>query len=529
MRNGGYKFEGTILDRFLASAESGPDEVSLRYFGRDLTRAEVRDTAEQIAVALSARGVASGERVVLGLQNTPLFVASLLAIWRLGAIAIPVNPMVRINEFGHVVVDSGARIVLVAAELATVVDELVNVHGVELDVLWSDPHDLAGGMPLPFAMAPDRERSMDAWVEVEDPGPPPSSDMPGANDLALICYTSGTTGTPKGAMLSHGNLAYQATAGIDFYGMGPGDSILTIAPLFHITGMGHHLALALGNGLPMVLTYRFEPETVLQLIDRYSPTYTIGAITAFISIMVMAAGDDKRVSKLKVVYSGGAAVPESVVRQFEERFGVYIHNAYGMTETCSVTIEVPFGEHAPVDPKSGSLSIGKAYPWTLVSVVDEDGRAVPAGTVGELVTAGPQVGVGYWGKPEETANTFRRDGVHTGDVAFIDENGWIYIVDRLKDLVVVSGYKVWPREVEDVLYKHPAVREAAVVGIPDPYRGETIAAYLALEPGAVVSDEELKVHCRKVMAAYKCPTQFTIVSELPKTASGKVLRRLLGT
>jgi long-chain acyl-CoA synthetase len=226
-------------------------------------------------------------------------------------------------------------------------------------------------------------------------------------------------------------------------------------------------------------------------------------------------------------FSGGAPVAQSVVERYERDFGVYIHNIYGLTESTSACIGVPLGTRAPVDEASGALAIGVPLPGTTVTVVGEDGHELPPGSVGELVVRGPSVGPGYWERPDETANAFRADGLHTGDVGLMDEQGWIFIVDRKKDLLVVSGYKVWPREVEDVLYLHPAVREAAVVGRPDDYQGESVQAFVALRSGEHVTVEELQEHCRKNLSAYKCPRTIEFLEDLPKTATGKILRREL--
>ena len=216
-----------------------------------------------------------------------------------------------------------------------------------------------------------------------------------------------------------------------------------------------------------------------------------------------------------------------MVERFESEVGPYIHNIYGLTESTSACIGVPLGTRAPVDEKSGALAIGVPLPGTHVTVVGEDREELPPGTAGELVVRGPSVGTGYWNRPDETASAFRAEGLHTGDVGVMDEQGWIYIVDRKKDLLVVSGYKVWPREVEDVLYLHPAVREAAVVGRPDEYQGESVQAFVALRSGQTVTAEELQAHCRENLSAYKCPRRIDFLDDLPKTATGKILRREL--
>jgi len=245
--------------------------------------------------------------------------------------------------------------------------------------------------------------------------------------------------------------------------------------------------------------------------------------------MNAANADKAKLATLTKIYSGGAPIPPSTVDAFRDTFGHYIHNIYGLTETTSPSHAVPFHAEAPVDPESGALSVGVPTFDTIVRIVDEEGRDLPAGSVGEIVTEGPQVVAGYWNKPEETAKALPGRVLHTGDVGYMDADGWFYIVDRKKDQINAGGYKIWPREVEDVLYEHPAVREAAVVGIPDEYRGETVKAFVSLKGGAQATPEEIIAFARERMAAYKYPRRVEILDEIPKTVSGKVLRRELRT
>lgn len=525
----------SILDLFEASARTEPDAMALAYFGAVLSRGELDELTERVARVFAEAGVGDGDRVIISLQNTPIMCAALLACWKIGAIAIPVNPMVRTIELTHLARDSGALLLLAEPGLAEVIGEVSESLPSPLDVLWSSPVDLAGSDDIPFAPGPEAvppfgTRLLDALAAL-DARPHDqrgvSPDLRRRHDLALICYTSGTTGPPKGAMIRHDNLTYQATTMVRWYGLAAHEPVITLPPIFHITGMGQNFALCLANGLPLILTYRFEPKTVLRLIEEHLPVYGIAAITAFVALSAEPNASDANLGSVRALFSGGAAVPVGVVDSFEQRFGSYIHNAYGLTESTSACIIVPMGERAPVDAPSGALSIGRAIPGTAVSVVDDDGRPAASGTIGELVVQGPGICAGYWGKPDETANAFRADGLHTGDVGFTDQDGWIFIVDRKKDLVVVSGYKVWPREVEDALYLHPGVREAAVVGIPDDYRGETLIAFVVVQAGSPANEEQLRSHCRHLLSAYKCPTEFHLVDALPKTASGKVLRREL--
>jgi long-chain acyl-CoA synthetase len=278
---------------------------------------------------------------------------------------------------------------------------------------------------------------------------------------------------------------------------------------------------------PLVLGYRFEPKTVLELIERYQPTFAIGAITAYVSLMNHSHAAEYDLSSLTRVFCGGAPIPPKTVTALEAELGLRIHNAYGLTETTGVTHAMPFGAPPRVDPLSGTLSIGVPYFNTNVRLVDENGYDVAVREMGELVISGPQVARGYWGHASEGAQVFVGDEFYTGDIGFMDEDGWFYLVDRKKDMIIASGFKVWPREIEDVIYEHPAVREVAVIGVEDPYRGETVKAFVGLRPGEQLEPEVLIEFCRKRLAAYKYPREVEIVDELPKSLSGKILRREL--
>jgi long-chain acyl-CoA synthetase len=349
-----------------------------------------------------------------------------------------------------------------------------------------------------------------------------------ADDTAFLTYTSGTTGPPKGAMNTHRNVVFNSQAYRDWMRLSADeDVVLGVAPLFHVTGLIAHVGVSLLTPTPLILFYRFDPGICLELIEKHRATFTVGSITVFISLMNHSGIEGRDVSTLKKIWSGGAPIPPATTDAFEEKFGAYIHNVYGLTETTSPSHAVPFDKKAPVDQSSGALSVGVPIYNTVVRVVGEDGKDVPPGEIGEFVTRGPQVVPGYWEKPEETANALPGGELHTGDVGFMDEQGWYYVVDRMKDQINASGYKVWPREVEDVLYEHPAVREAAVIGVPDPYRGETVKAFVSLKAGQSTDESTLTAFCKERMAAYKYPRQIEIIDELPKTVTGKILRRQL--
>ena len=520
------------LSMFRASVSRNPDGDIIRYFGGRITARELDELSDAFAVALAGLGVRAGDRVALYLQNVPQFVIAMLATWKAGGIAVPVNPMYRARELDAVLRDSGARVLVCLQSLhrdvaRSVVDDAgqdtIVVTTSELDYRARDDQRVFAGIePLDC----DGAHDLAALIE-RHRGQVPADVSFGPSDIAFLTYTSGTTGPPKGATNTHGNVVFNSQAYRQWCRLGPDDVVLGVAPLFHITGLIAHVTLSLLLGAPLVLAYRFEPSVMMETIRDERPTFTIGSITVFIALMNAPNADRDALASLTKTWSGGAPIPPSAVKAFQAQFGQYIHNAYGLTETTSPSHLVPFDAVAPVDDISGALSVGVPVYNTVVRIVGDDGQDLPPGEVGEIVTSGPMVVSGYWNKPEETEHALPGGALHTGDVGYMDAAGWFYIVDRKKDQINAGGYKVWPREVEDVLYQHEAVREAAVVGVPDAYRGETVKAYVSLRPGQTATAEELIAFCRQQMAAYKYPRQVEFLDELPKTVSGKLLRREL--
>jgi long-chain acyl-CoA synthetase len=520
----------TMLDAFAATVRRLPARPAILYFDRAISFRELDELADALAAALQARGFAPGDRLAVYLQNVPQFTVAMLATWKAGGIMVSVNPMLKHKEVTALLADSGATVLVtleslwdeVARDVVGGVDVATVITTSELDFLDEPPRLLADS-------ARRRDPDVLDLLELADAhrGERPSRAALGASDTAFLTYTSGTTGPPKGAMNSHANVVFNAQAYRDWVGLSDADVGLGVAPLFHITGLVGHVALGLLAGMPMVLSYRFDAATTLELMERHGVSFTVASITVFIALMNAPGAEERDLSKLTKVVSGGAPIAPSVVEAFEGKLGAYIHNIYGLTETTSPSHCVPIGTRAPVDEDSGALSVGVPIFNTLVRIVGEDGEDLEPGEVGEIVTSGPQVVSGYWNKPEETEHAIPDGALHTGDVGVMDADGWFYIVDRKKDMINVSGYKVWPREVEDVLYGHEAVREVAVVGVPDEYRGENVKAFVSLKPGASVEADALVAFCKERMAAYKYPRRVEFVDELPKTASGKILRREL--
>ena len=502
----------------------------LFYFDDPVTGADVDADSDALAVALAARGLGRGDRVALFLQNVPQFVIALLAAWKLGAIAVPVNPMLKERELRYVLADSGATAIVslqdlwnsVGARAVAGTSVTAAVTTSPLDYLTEVPPLLAGVRPVATPGAVDL-----AELVQSHRGARPAPVTLGPDDVALLTYTSGTTGDPKGAMNTHGNVVFNACAFRQWMNLSRQDVVLGGAPLFHITGLIAHIAVAMLVPMPIALGYRFEPATIIRLTERYRCTFTVMAITAFTALANDPSVAEADLSSLTKAYSGGAPIAPSIVERFEREVGPYIHNIYGLTETTSPSHAVPFGRRAPVDPASGALSVGVPVFNTVVRILDDAGKELPPGEVGEIATSGPMVVPGYWNKPDATERTLPGGELRTGDVGFMDHDGWFYLVDRKKDMIVASGYKVWPREVEDTLVRHPAVREAAVIGVPDAYRGETVWAFVSLRPGASATPGELTDFCRAELAAYKYPRRIEILSELPKTPTGKLLRREL--
>ncbi|MCW3048434.1 MAG: AMP-dependent synthetase and ligase [Solirubrobacterales bacterium] len=487
----------TVLHAFRAQVARRPDAVLLRHVDAPITVAEVDARSDALAAALAARGVERGDRVALHLQNDPEYVYGLLASWKLGAIAVACSPMLAPKELRAQLVDAEARVLIT------------------LDALDAD----ADGTPVEHVMLSSSLAALPAGrVEVT---------APAARDVAVLSYTSGTTGPPKGAMNTHGNIVHGAGVYRDFAELDAADVVLGIAPLFHVTGLVAHAGVALLVGSELILAHRFDAARTLRLIEAHGATFTVAASTAYTALINAPAAGGRDLSTFTKAYTGGAPVSPAGAAAWQELTGSPLHTVYGLTETTSPSHMTPLGRRPPVDPGSGALSVGVAVTATESRIVDPDGATVEMGETGEIAIRGPQVVPGYWRRPEETAAALPGGELRTGDVGLVDADGWFYVVDRIKDLINASGFKVWPRDVEDALYEHPAVREVAVVGVPDDYRGETVKAYVSLKAGADAGEAELIAFARERLAPYKAPRAVQLLDELPKTATGKILRREL--
>ncbi|MGP4018841.1 AMP-binding protein [Saccharopolyspora sp. 5N708] len=520
-----------MLELFAATRRDHPDRVAITYFDGRLSYRQLDELSDGLAHYLVEQGVGRGDRVALYLQNVPQFAIALLAGWKAGAIVVPLNPMYRTRELTKILSDA-QPVAVISSEQGwhDALGAVAGPAGVRVAITTSELDLQTRHDPRLFSRIERRPAAgcVDLLaIARAHAGARPPEISPSSSDIALLVYTSGTSGVPKGATNTHGNVVFNAEGmRTRIEGLG-GAGIFGLAPLFHITGLVCQLGGALALGRQLDLVYRFEPGVVLDALAEHRPCYMVGPSTAYMALMNHPDVTTDHFASLELVYSGGAPLPSAVVTAFRARFGHYIRNGYGLTETTATATSVPAHLEAPVDEVSGTLSVGLPTYNTVLRIVDDAGEDLPAGEVGEIVVDGPMVVPSYWNKPEETAAGIRDGRLRTGDVGFMDAQGWFYVVDRKKDMINASGFKVWPREIEDVLYGHPAVREVAVVGVPDSYRGETVKAYVSLRNGASATADELVAYCKQQLAAYKYPRSIEILDELPKTATGKILRRQL--
>lgn len=532
-----------------ARVEAHPDQTAVTYRGRTFTTTDIDREAEALAAGFLARGLQKSSIVGVYLQNVPQFAVALLAAWKVGIVPLVLNPMYRGRELRELIDDSSASAIICdEADLGQARETLTGssltwVLTTDDDEYDCDPADFTGDAKaaasreseatLAEATPAESGIAVDAWGPFLDShrSDVPSHRtelLPGLDDSALLTYTSGTTGPAKGAVGTHRNVLAVARSYGTWMNLGEGDVMLAIAPLFHITGAVACAATSLIFPITLDFIGRVNADKIVTAIRDDKVTVTIGSITVYNALLEHESATAEDLQDIRYLYSGGAPVPPATVERFRNRFGHYIHNIYGMTETASAVIGVPPNTEAPVDPATDTLAIGVPFPGLEARIVDiSDGTVVTDSSAGELELRGPQITPGYFGKPEADEAAFDDGWLRTGDVGVMDAAGWIYLVDRIKDQINASGYKVWPREVEDVLYEHPAVLEAAVVGQPDDYRGETVVAYVSLRAGQRASAEELITFTKERLAAYKYPRTVHVMSDLPKTHTGKIQRRLL--
>ncbi len=488
-----------LADLLADTARRFPDKAALVLpGGEEITFAALDAEADRVAAALPGLGVERGDRVALVMHNVPHFAHAYFGLLRAGAVAVPLNPMLTTPEITKVLQDAGAKAIFAAAPFAATVRAAAAEAGISRLVIT------------------------DAWESLPTaPGAGRADASP--DDLAVLAYTSGTTGEPKGVMLTHGNLLanIEQQMSIDQARVEPDDVLLLSLPLFHIFGLNVTLGLLARTGATGVLIERFEPIVCLALIDKHRVSVMFGAPTMYHALVNSPGADQYDLSSVRLAVSGAAPLSPETLARFKNLFGIDIYEGYGLTETSPTLTS----NRVAASPRPGS--IGKPLPGVEIRLVDETGRDVEVGDPGEVIVRGPNVFKGYWNRPGDTSQAFFGDWFRTGDIAVRDEDGYLYLVDRKRDLIIVSGFNVFPSEVEEALQADPRVAEAAVVGEPHPYTGEAVTAYVVLEDGASATEADLLAAVTTRLARFKCPQSIEIVETLPHLLTGKVLRRAL--
>ncbi|HEX6677926.1 MAG TPA: long-chain fatty acid--CoA ligase [Actinomycetes bacterium] len=487
-----------LATNLLRSVSVHADRVALRLGDAAPTYRELDDDSARVAGLLRDRGVRPGDRVGVMLPNTPEFALVYYGVLRAGGVVVPMNPLLKAREVAYYLGDSGARLLFAWHGFAD--EASAGAERAEAEAVVVDPASFGEVLA---SVRPDREVA----ERQED-------------DTAVILFTSGTTGQPKGAELTHANLARNAeVVRTDLEQLTADDVIFGGLPLFHSFGQTCTLNAAVAAGACLTLLPRFDPGRALRILADHHVTVFAAVPTMYSALLHHPDRAAYDASALRVCMSGGAAMPVEVLRAFEQAFGCLVLEGYGLSETSPVASF----NHPDRERKPGS--IGTPIRGVEMRVVDEQGAVVPQGQVGEIAIRGHNVMKGYWRRPEETAKAIPDGWFRTGDVGRVDEDGYFAIVDRKKDLIIRGGYNVYPREVEEVLYEHEAVADAAVIGLPHPELGEEVGAAVALKPGASVTPEELRDHVKAQVAAYKYPRRVWIVEALPKSATGKILKR----
>jgi len=488
------------------SAQSFPDRPVALFTGGQLTYRQLDQASDRVAATLAAAGIKPGDPVAVQLPNIPQFLISYFGILKAGGIVVPLNVLLTAPEVAFHLGDSRARILIVWE--GALPEAAKGAEAVGLDQIYVVGQGGASGVGVPF------ERLM--AVEV----PRYEMAVREPTDTAVIVYTSGTTGRPKGAELTHLQLYMNADIPGRLFNVRSDDIVLTVLPLFHVFGLSSILDVCVRFGCTMSLVPRFTPAAVLEAIQRDRITIFEGVPTMFADMLSCPDTGSYDLSSLRIAISGGASIPAPVLDAFEERFGLVVLEGYGLTETASTTT---FNVSAD---ERRAYSVGKPIWGTQTQVWDSRGRQLPPGpeNVGEVVTRGLHVMKGYLHNPEATASVFTGDWLHTGDLGYFDEDGFLFIVSRKKELIIRGGYNVYPSEIENVLLAHPAIAEAAVVGIPDERLGEEVMAVVITRSTENLAEAELTIYCRERLAAYKCPRVFQFRSQLPKNTLGKVLK-----
>ncbi|MEH7500850.1 fatty acid--CoA ligase family protein [Neobacillus drentensis] len=508
-----------LLSQFEESAKNFATKPAYYFMDQTCTYAELDSAITKFASGLEKLGVKQGDHIALLLGNSPHFVISLYGALRLGVTVIPVNPIYTADEIGYILNNGDVKVVI-ALDLAIPLVEKMHTFLPKIEhyifcetnpnsSVASEIENLSGYLKMKSFTG------VVASGELTFKGPELQDD-----DTAIILYTSGTTGKPKGAMLTHKNLYSNAKDVSEYLKMNSDDSVVTVLPMFHVFCLTVALNAPLLSGATLLIAPKFSPKEIFELVKEKQATVFAGVPTMYNFLFQYPDGKTEDLKSLRLCISGGASLPVALLKNFEQKFNVVVSEGYGLSEASPVTC------FNPLDRPRKPGSIGTSILRVENKILNELGEEVPVGEVGELIVRGPNVMKGYYKMPEETAAAIRNGWLHTGDLARMDEDGYFYIVDRKKDLILVGGYNVYPREVEEVIYNHSDVVEVAVLGVPDPNLGEAVKAYV-VSKNPELTTEQLLEYCKEHLAKYKVPSSIEFIEELPKNTTGKILRRAL--
>ncbi|MBU8768062.1 fatty acid--CoA ligase family protein [Cytobacillus oceanisediminis] len=495
------------------------NKTAYYFMDQSSTYGELDGAVTKFADGLSKLGVKKGDHIALLLGNSPHFVIGLHGALRLGATVIPINPIYTPDEIGYIVNNGDVKALVTFDLLVPLIEKMHQaLPRVENFIICETPQGQASKADPSALSAFSKMKSFTQVIasgDLDFKGPELKDD-----ETAVILYTSGTTGKPKGAMLTHKNLYCNAKDVSDYLHMNENDRVITTLPMFHVFCLTVALNAPLMNGATILIDPKFSPKEIFRLAKKYEPTVFAGVPTMYNFLLQFDDGNTEDLKSLRLCISGGAAMPVALLHGFEKKFNVIVSEGYGLSEASPVTC------FNPLDKPRKAGSIGQSIMNVENKVVNELGEEVSVGEVGELIVRGPNVMKGYYKLPEETAATIRDGWLYTGDLAKKDEEGYFYIVDRKKDLILVGGYNVYPREVEEVLYNHEDVVEVAVLGVPDPNLGEAVRCYVVTK-NPQLTEELLLAYCAEHLAKYKVPSSIEFLEELPKNTTGKILRRAL--
>ena len=519
------------------AAKEFPNKSAIHFMGKEMSYETLHEHACKLASYLQKLGLEKGDRVAMMLPNCPQAVITYYGILLAGGVVVPTNPLYTEREIEYQMKDSGAKTIVTLDILFPRVSKVFTQTNLEHIIVTAIKDYLPFPKNLIYPFIQKKQYGITVSVKHEGCHHLLTEIIKQSNqelksfsvdfeeDLAIIQYTGGTTGAPKGVMLTHKNLVSNAAmSNAWLYKCKRGEeSILAIIPFFHVYGMTAIMILSVMQGQKMVLLPKFDPEQTLKTIEKQRPTLFPGAPTIYIGLLNHPDLSKYDLSSIDSCISGSAPLPVEVQEKFEEITGGKLVEGYGLTESSPVTHSNFLWDRPRIKG-----SIGVPWPDTDAVILSfETGEPLPPGEIGEIAVKGPQVMKGYWNKPEETEQVLRDGWLFTGDLGYMNDEGYFFVVDRKKDMIIAGGFNIYPREIEEVMYEHPSVQEVVVAGVPDPYRGETVKAYIVLKEGATTTEEELNAFARKHLASYKVPRIYEFRSELPKTAVGKILRRAL--